>query len=249
MTSLLDPETEKQLAKDRTEAWLRDVYKEELGRDIDQTGLDYWTKDMNERGQNKNQVLSNIRRSDEKWLGDTYEAELGRELGDTGREYWAEDFKKGATRDEVKANIRRSNEYRKYQAGGKPAQAQTTQPIETEQPIEAEQPKYNYTPDPDRKYNKWWDSIDAAADTGNRMTDDYYSRFLPQMRDQVLQGVNEIGAADRYHGDRYEGKPPTYADPKELFDYYKSRTGDSDDDSTMNDLEKRIKELEDKYSI
>ena len=35
-----------------------------------------------------------------------------------------------------------------------------------------EKPKYNYTPDPDRKYNKYWDAIDAAADTGNRMTDD-----------------------------------------------------------------------------
>mgnify|MGYP003114218600 FL=1 len=95
------------------------------------------------------------------------------------------------------------------------------------------------------------DAIDAAADTGNRMTDDYYGRFLPQMRKEMLLGINEIGAADRYHGERYEGKPPTYTDPKELFDYYKSKTGKSDDSSndTIKDLQKRIKELEDKYSI
>ena len=67
----------------------------------------------------------------------------------------------------------------------------------------------------------------------------------------MLLGINEIGAADRYHGERYEGKPPTYADPKELFDYYKNKTGKSDDSSndTIKDLQKRIKELEDKYSI
>ena len=79
------------------------------------------------------------------------------------------------------------------------------------------------------------------------MTDDYYGRFLPQMRNEVLLGINEIGAAGRYHADRYEGKPPTYTDPKELFDYYKGKTGKSKDSDS--ELEKRVKALEDKYSI
>ena len=67
------------------------------------------------------------------------------------------------------------------------------------------------------------------------------------MRNEVLLGINEIGAADRYHGDRYEGTPPSYTDPKELFDYYKGKTSSSS--SSDNDLEKRIKALEDKYTI
>ena len=77
------------------------------------------------------------------------------------------------------------------------------------------------------------------------MTDDYYGRFLPQMRNSVLLGIDEIGAADRYHGARYEGTPPEYLDPENLFKKYSS---DSDDDSGESDLEKRIKALEDKYN-
>jgi hypothetical protein len=79
------------------------------------------------------------------------------------------------------------------------------------------------------------------------MTDDYYGRFLPEMRQNVMLGINEIGAADRYHGNRYEGKPPEYTDPDELFEKYKR--DDDDDNDESSDLEKRIKVLEDKYKI
>jgi len=195
------------------------------------------------------------------WLEETYKKELGRDLGEEGEKYWTADIHdRGQTQEQVLANIRRSPEYAAYQRGK--GEGDVTLPVvpipeipkpekpKPEKP-KPKKPKYDYTPDPRRKYNKYWDAIDAAADTGNQMTDDYYGRFLPQMRNEVLLGINEIGAADRYHGDRYEGKPPTYTDPKELFDYYKSKTGKSDDDDndTMKDLEKRIKELEDKYSI
>ena len=192
------------------------------------------------------------------WLQDTYKKELGRDLGEEGEKYWTADIHdRGQTQEQVLANIRRSPEYAAYQRG-KGEGSLPAPVIPSPQPPKPKpdkpkpkKPKYDYTPDPRRKYNKYWDAIDAAADTGNQMTDDYYRRFLPQMRNEVLLGINEIGAADRYHGDRYEGKPPTYTDPKELFDYYKSKTGKSDDDDndTMKDLEKRIKELEDKYSI
>jgi len=200
------------------------------------------------------------------WLQETYKKELGRDLGEEGEKYWTADIHdRGQTEEQVLANIRRSDEYKAYQrgkgegVGSLPVTPGPKKPKPIKPPIHGDpgpkpkpqKPKYDYTPDPDRKYNKYWDSIDAAADTGNRMTDDYYGRFLPQMRNEVLLGINEIGAADRYHGDRYEGKPPTYADPKELFDYYKSKTGKSDDSSndTIKDLQDRIKELEDKYSI
>jgi len=194
------------------------------------------------------------------WLQETYKKELGRDLGDEGEKYWTADIHdRGQTQEQVLANIRRSDEYKNYQRGkgegslpwipgpiiGDPTKPGPKKP-KPEKPI-TKKPKYDYTPDPDRKYNKYWDAVDAAANTGNQMTDDYYGRFLPQMRNEVLLGINEIGAAGRYHGDRYEGKPPTYTDPKELFDYYKGRTSSSS--SSDNDLEKRIKALEDKYSI
>ena len=195
------------------------------------------------------------------WLQETYKKELGRDLGDEGEKYWTADIHdRGQTQEQVLANIRRSDEYKNYQRGigdatpvplpSPPIHGDPTKPgPKKPKPVKPkpEKPKYDYTPDPNRRYNKYWDAIDAAADTGNRMTDDYYGRFLPQMRNQVLLGINEIGAADRYHGERYEGKPPTYTDPKELFDYYKGKTGKSKDSDS--DLEKRIKALEDKYNI
>ena len=197
----IDPETQKKWAQERTKTWLKDTYKKELGRELGDEGEKYWTADIHDRGQTQEQVLANIRRSDE---------------------------------------------YKNYQRDNRGPTKPGPKKPKPEKP-KPEKPKYNYTPDPDRKYNKYWDAIDAAADTGNRMTDDYYGRFLPQMRNEVLLGINEIGAAGRYHADRYKGKPPTYTDPKELFDYYKGRTSSSS--SSDNDLEKRIKALEDKYNI
>ncbi len=61
----LDPETEKKWAKDRTKTWLQDTYKKELGRDLGDEGEKYWTADIHDRGQTQEQVLANIRRSDE----------------------------------------------------------------------------------------------------------------------------------------------------------------------------------------
>jgi len=194
------------------------------------------------------------------WLQETYKKELGRDLGDEGEKYWTADIHdRGQTEDQVLANIRRSDEYKAYQRG----KGETPPPIvkppihgdpgpkpKPEKPI-IKKPKYDYTPDPDRKYNRYWDAIDAAANTGNQMTDEYYGRFLPQMRNEVMLGINEIGAADRYHGSRYEGKPPEYTDPKELFDYYKGKTDkkSGSDNKAISDLQKRLDELEKKYSI
>jgi len=135
MTTILpyNPENAEE-AKQRTKEWLRGVYKKELGREIGQEGLDYWTKDIHDSGQTRNQVLSNIRRSNEKWLGDTYRIELGRELGDEGRDYWMKDMREGGqSREDVLANIRRSDEYKTYQAGDQPDPSDPTDPSD---PIE-----------------------------------------------------------------------------------------------------------------
>ncbi len=269
----MDPQSE---AKERTREWLKDTYRKELGREAKEEGIQYWMDDIYKRGGNQNQVLSNIRRSDEKWLGDTFKAELGRELGEEGREYWMGDLRgKGSgkeeltygqderpvqTREQVLANIRRNDEYKDYQGGADPVGSPVEQPKETVQPdpgtgnIDDTPPAQSYsrTPDLSRKYNTVYDSVDAAAEAGNRMTDDFYNRFLPQQRAKVLLGAKEIGESQSHHMKRYKGTIPNLIDPKELFNYYKGATSDDSDDSSESNvslLTKRIEELEKKYGI
>ena len=188
----------------------------------------------------------------EKWLEGVYKSELGRDLGDEGRKYWADDIHdRGQSQDQVLANIRRSDEYKAYQRG-------KGTPPEVKPPIHGDpDPIPNPDPDPDTDFIPWnkdnrkyaiVDGVSAAASAGNRMTDDYYQRFLPQMRKEVMLGIDEIGAADRYHANRYEGTPPDYDDPKELFDYFRNKDN-KESTSYTSDLEKRIKDLEDRYGV
>ena len=109
------------------EEFLERIYQSELGRALDSEGHKYWIDDMNINGETREKVLINVRLSNEKWLRDTYKTELGRELDDEGRNWWMGDFRgKGSgkehltygsdrpvqTREQVLANIRRSEEYK-----------------------------------------------------------------------------------------------------------------------------------------
>ena len=47
------------------EDFLERVYQSELGREPDGEGFKYWLDDMNIRGETREQVLANIRRSEE----------------------------------------------------------------------------------------------------------------------------------------------------------------------------------------
>ena len=47
------------------EEFLERVYQSELNRDPDGEGFKYWLDDMNLRGETREQVLANIRRSEE----------------------------------------------------------------------------------------------------------------------------------------------------------------------------------------
>ena len=47
------------------EEFLERVYQSELGREPDGEGFKYWLDDMNIRGETREQVLANIRRSEE----------------------------------------------------------------------------------------------------------------------------------------------------------------------------------------
>ena len=117
---LCDPGSDKE--------FLERVYQSELNREPDAEGYEYWLYDMSVNGETREQVLTNIRLSDEKWLRDTYKKELGRELDDEGRNWWMGDFRgqgsgkehltygsdrPAQTREQVLANIKRSEEYKK----------------------------------------------------------------------------------------------------------------------------------------
>lgn len=52
-------------ARARTEAWLEGVYRDELGRELGAEGRQYWTDDIHNAGQTREQVIANIRRSPE----------------------------------------------------------------------------------------------------------------------------------------------------------------------------------------
>ena len=67
--------------------------------------------------------------------------------------------------------------------------------------------------------------VGAAADYGNRATDDYQNRFIPQLNLQANLEALEIGDAGSRHLDRYEGKVPELAsnDIKDLFEYYSKK--------------------------
>ena len=214
------------------------------------------------------------RQRTEQWLEGVYQKELGRKLGDEGRAYWTADIHdRGQTREQVLANIRRSNEYKGYQRG-REEEKELVKPFEP--PVvplpEVPKPRPPIHGDPERPRRprrrpieggdgdgwRWGrnrrkydihDGISAAASAGNRMTDDYYARFLPEIRNEVLLGTAEIGAADRYHGERYLGTPTDYTDPDDLFKKYRNDDDDESESSVTDELERRIQELEDRYSI
>ena len=274
---LNDPTT----ARERTQEWLRGVYRNELGREVDQEGLDYWTADIHDRGQNRNNVLSNIRRSDEKWLADTYERELGRGLGDEGREYWMGDLRgKGSgkddltygsdrpaqTRDQVLDNIRRSEEYQNYQGGADPETPIIrnpitppddpdpvdpvvpvvpipTQPDPNTDPRNIDWSKFNPNTMPEYKIDPDSPGISAAVSAGNRMTDDFYGRFLPNWKRTTDLGSMEMSFSNNKNMNRLFNRDAQgnvtginitvsdYEDPKEMFDYYYDKMyGDKDED-------------------
>ena len=111
---------------DQASDYLSGLYENILERDPDAEGMEYWKQSLIDGTQTRTDVENNFNISDEKWLGDIYKDELGRNLGEDGRKYWLDDLKglnegqggKKATREEVLANIKRSDEYSCAQSGG-----------------------------------------------------------------------------------------------------------------------------------
>ena len=253
-----------QTAQERTKEWIKQTYRDELGREAGQEGLDYWSKDI-EGGATREEVLANIRRSDEKWLGDTYKKELGRDLGDEGRNWWMGDLRgKGSgkedltygsdrpvqTREQVLANIRRSDEWKNRQNPDDPEpddpEPDDPDPVDPGngngeyEPKDIDWTKFNPNTLPEYQIDPRSPGISAAVSAGNRMTDHFYSKFLPNWKKTTDLGTREIGNSlqkTMYGLGNWEdpGTPddrsddvlsglkitvPDYEDPKDLFDYY-----------------------------
>ena len=73
------------------------------------------------------------------------------------------------------------------------------------------------------------DGVGAAADYGNRATDDYFNRFIPHLNAQANLEARAIGDAAGRHLDRYEGKVPELAsgEIKDLYKYYSDKISET----------------------
>jgi len=63
-------------------------------------------------------------------------------------------------------------------------------------------------------------AIKSVADYGNRGTDDYFGRFLPEMSQRNTNEAKATGRSLLSNIQRFQGKVPELGDPKDLFDYY-----------------------------
>tara|TARA_R100000655_G_scaffold88533_2_gene128839 strand:- start:126 stop:2465 length:2340 start_codon:yes stop_codon:yes gene_type:complete len=186
-TELIDPQRNQQAStpaladKQDTQKFIEDTYQVELNRDPDKAGAEYWAEQINSGKQTKQEVVDNIRRSEEyqnindssgeglnneEFLQETYQEVLGRDLGDEGKEYWMDDLAQGATREEVKANIQKSDEYQKKEEAKTNEQEQETQQfIEDTYQVELNR-------DPDQAGAEYWaEQINSGNQTKQEVID------------------------------------------------------------------------------
>ena len=63
-------------------------------------------------------------------------------------------------------------------------------------------------------------AIESVADYGNRATDDYFGRFLPEMGRRNTNEARATGRSLLSSIQNFTGKVPQLGDPKDLFKYY-----------------------------
>ena len=63
-------------------------------------------------------------------------------------------------------------------------------------------------------------AIESVADYGNRATDDYFGRFLPEMGRRNTNEAKNTGRELLSSIQAFTGKVPELGDPKKLFEYY-----------------------------
>jgi len=72
-------------------------------------------------------------------------------------------------------------------------------------------------------FNPGDDMIASVADYGNRATDDYFNRFIPDLKNQSILQAHEIGDSMGFHLGRLTAKPSELGDPKDLYKWYSKR--------------------------
>ena len=120
----IDPESE----QGKRQA-INDIYRDVLERNTDQGGEDYWYKELESGRQTLDDIRSNVEKSDEAanlesnkaFIEEQYQSGLDRGTQDNvddaadpyggGMGYWLKDLATGQSRDDVAANIRRSDEF------------------------------------------------------------------------------------------------------------------------------------------
>ena len=120
----IDPESE----QGKRQA-INDIYRDVLERNTDQGGEDYWYKELESGRQTLDDIRSNIEKSDEAanlesnkaFIEEQYQSGLDRGTQDNiddaadpyggGMGYWLKDLATGQSREDVAANIRRSDEF------------------------------------------------------------------------------------------------------------------------------------------
>jgi len=63
-------------------------------------------------------------------------------------------------------------------------------------------------------------AINSVADYGNRGTDDYFGRFLPEMSQRNTNEARATGRSLLSNIQKFQGKVPELGDPKDLFNFY-----------------------------
>lgn len=108
-------------AMDEVDIFLSNAYLRNLDRRIDDEGKKYWGDEIRSGRATKDDVIGNLRRSDEysgvveNFLTDAYRNNLGRDADTEGFDYWANELKSGKMdRDQVYSAIKGSKEAEEY---------------------------------------------------------------------------------------------------------------------------------------
>ncbi|MEX0712785.1 MAG: DUF4214 domain-containing protein, partial [Pirellulales bacterium] len=93
--------------------WVKALYKNVLGREVDEAGLKHWVKYI--RSHSKQSVVLGFVTSDEYRLDMVkcwFHEYLGRRLDQGGAQYWLQQMKRGTTQESIQIGICSSAEYR-----------------------------------------------------------------------------------------------------------------------------------------
>ena len=175
---------------DEVDIFLSNAYLRNLDRQIDDEGKKYWGEEIRSGRATKDDVIGNLRRSDEyggvveKFLSDAYRTNLGRDADTEGFNYWANELKSGKMdRDQVYSAIKGSKEAEEYRKT-RPPEDDWARPM----PIDERTPIGD-------------DQFDRPMPIGDRIpfdpgdTDEGWKGQTPKPRIETPTGITAVKAA------------------------------------------------------